>query len=176
MNPFIGLVVKQPGRLPTTESFTRVIQGKRVAGSEYVAPQQAAAPLTEDDKADLKADKKQAARERELAYYRARYQRLKDTPEHKAKVAAWREADREAMRKRIDDWAKANPERRQEIDRSYRMRNLEKVRARMAEASRRHHEKNRDEINAKKRAYYEKNRDKINAQRRAARLAKQQET
>jgi hypothetical protein len=152
-NPFIGLVAPPTFRPPVTKSFSRVIDGKRVAGSEYVPPEQPKQqPLCEDEAEQQRAAKAAAKRERELAYYRARHQRMKDDPEYKAKRKAWYEANKQKVIDTHNEWRKQNPERLAEIQQAYRLRHLEEVRKSQAEAQRRYYWANRDAILARNRA------------------------
>ena len=149
INPFTGLICAPIARLPITGSSTRHIEGKRVderTNAMRSNAKKASIP------ADELADVLEARRQRDLAYYRARYEAQKNTPEFKAKRKAYYEATKAAALKRAKKWRKANRARARELNLAYRLRNLEARRKAQQEASRKYYAAHRDEILAKRRA------------------------
>lgn len=177
-NPFMALMEPPIGRIPSSTGITVVRNGKTLRSGQRRqiqktgADQQLAADPDED--AGLGAQERLAMRERQLAYYRARYQRRKADPVEQA---------------RRRESAKRNKEKRQAYQRAWREKNLEKSRAYHAAWQRRklkgapdhaeahraalraYYAANREQILAKAKARREERKDAYNAQRRAYRAA-----
>lgn len=152
INPFIGLIAAPPGRLTQSPSFVRVVDGRKL---DSINTRHRNQPLTAaSDAQDIKEERDRIRREKAKAYFRARYQRLKNDPEFQSKRRAYDEATAERRRAYQREWDAANRERLRERQREWQRRTYatsEDRRQRRKEATRRYYQANRERILAKAR-------------------------
>jgi hypothetical protein len=175
LNPFAALMISQaPRRLPALGKVELVVGGKRVTKATKTVDLIDACPMDEEDARDLERERKKLDRERELAYYRNRYQRIKDNPElwarRKAMQAA-QNADRREYQKKYRDAnrARINEQKRAHAARR-RASQTEAQRKARADAERDRYRRKREQLLQQRRDERANNREEVNERQRLRRL------
>ncbi|MDO9571148.1 MAG: hypothetical protein Q7J58_17500 [Hydrogenophaga sp.] len=155
-----------------------VVGGKRVTKATKTADLITACAIDEEEARDLEKERKKLDRERELAYYKNRYQRIKADPvlwaRRKAMQAAsssdrneYRRQYYEANRARINEQKRAHAARR-------RATQTDAERKAHAEAERDRYRRKREQLLQQRRDERANNREEVNARQRLRRqLAKE---
>lgn len=179
INPFAALMTGQATRrLPALGKVELVVGGKRVTKATKTADLINACAIDEEEQRDLEKERKKLDRERELAYYKNRYQRIKADPvlwaRRKAMQAAsssdrneYRRQYYEANRARINEQKRAHAARR-------RATQTDAERKAHAEAERDRYRRKREQLLQQRRDERAQNREEVNARQRQRRqLAKE---
>lgn len=154
--PWDALLGKRPAKLPTTKSQRLVVAGKQLRKGQNLGD---LALALEHDIGSVALTAAFLSKQRARAYYQERYQRVKDTPEEKARRKAWADAHKEERREYLRRWRRANSE---------------KNRAYQADWARAKYQQDREAAARKQREWYAANREKVLArlrERNAARKA-----
>lgn len=156
-NPFMALIERPPVRKPAGRGITLVRAGRVLRPGQRITARGMPAALDDDEAAQQEAAVAKLRRERSLAYYRARYQRLKADPADRARRKAWNERNKEWRREYQKEWRNKHREARKLYKAAWQRRKLLTDEER-AEAHR-----------AAGRAYYAANRERILAKKKAQR-------
>lgn len=156
-NPFMALIERAPVRKPVVPGITVVRAGRVLRPGQRITARGMPPALDDDEVAQQEAAVAKLRRERSLAYYRARYQRLKADPADRARRKAWNERNKEWRIEYQKTWRSKNREARKLYKAAWQRRKLLTDEA-VAEA---HREANR--------AYYAANRERILAMKKAQR-------
>lgn len=172
-NPFLGLMLKPPRRLPLVANAVVVVEGKRLDGARLKRGQKLAGEVALDghERDDLDEREAMLRRERANAYYRARHQAKKDDPVYQAKRREWEERNREHAYAYRRAWVLANREkaraRSRESAARIRKAGTDEQKARLLESRKRYYATHREELLARKRAETAQSQARAKAKREA---------
>lgn len=187
INPFAALMTSQTTRrLPALGTVELVVGGKRVTKATKTADLFGTRAMDEEEQRDLEKERKQLDRERELAYYKNRYQRIKADPvlwaRRKAMQAAsssdrneYRRKYYEANRARINEQKRAHAARRRAMQtEADRKAHAEADRKAHADAERERYYRKREQLLQQRRDERAHNCEEVNERQRLRRqLAKE---